>query len=97
MIVEETGIPYMSLRKYTSENLHHKFKLESLPVSVGGLLLLIVSVSALSFSTPLSAGSRMQNPDASAVIDLPVVRPDKTRATSHQGFSQGINPYSPGL
>ena len=70
----------MSLRKYTSENLHHKFKLESLPVSVGGLLLLIVSVSALSFSTPLSAGSRMQNPDASAVIDLPVVRPDKTRS-----------------
>ena len=69
----------MSLRKYTSENLHHKFKLESLPVFVGGLLLLIVSVSALSFSTPLSAGSRMQNPDASAVIDLPVVRPDKTR------------------
>lgn len=70
----------MSLRKYTSENLHHKFKLESLPVSVGGLLLLIVSVSALSFSTPLSAGSRMQNPDASAVIDLPVVRPDKTKS-----------------
>jgi uncharacterized iron-regulated protein len=48
---------------------------------------LLVSALSMSVSTPLVAGSRMQNPDATAVIDLPVVKPDKTRSL-HQTMKQ---------
>jgi len=41
---------------------------------------LLVSALTLSVSTPLVAGSRMQNPDATAIIDLPVVKPGKSRS-----------------
>jgi uncharacterized iron-regulated protein len=48
---------------------------------------LLVSALSMSVSTPLVAGSRMQNPDATAIIDLPVVKPDKTRSL-HQTMKQ---------
>ena len=58
--------------------LHRNFKPESLPLSVGGLLLFIVSVLAISACTTLSAGSRIPNDDTTSIIDLPVVELEQT-------------------
>jgi len=43
-------------------------------------LLLIVATCAISISTTLDAGSRIQHSDPASVIDLPVVKPDETRS-----------------
>ncbi len=68
----------MSLPGPASMKLHRDFKPESLPLSVGGLLLFIVSALAISASTTLSAGSRMPHDDATSIIDLPVVELGQT-------------------
>jgi len=61
---------------------HRDFKPASLPVSIGGLLLFLVSALALSACTTLSAGSRIPHDDATSVIDLPVVILDQTSPLS---------------
>mgnify|MGYP001824703473 FL=1 len=68
----------MSLRRFTCSKLHRDFKPGFLPLSIGNLLLFIVSALAISACNTLSAGSRMQHPDSTSVIDLPVVKPDET-------------------
>jgi len=50
----------------------------SFPLSIGSLLLFIVSVLAISACTTLSAGSRIPHDDTSSIIDLPVVELDQT-------------------
>ncbi len=70
----------MSLPRFACVKLHRDFKPGLLPLSIGDLLLFIVSTLAISACTQLSAGSRMQNPDSDSVIDLPVVKPDETRS-----------------
>lgn len=68
----------MSLRRFACLKLHRDIKPGSLPLSIGNLLLFIVSAMTISACTTLSAGSRMQQPDSASVIDLPVVKTDET-------------------
>ena len=70
----------MSLPRFARVKLHRDFKPGLLPLSIGDLLLFIVSTLAISACTQLSAGSRMQHPDSDPLIDLPVVKPDETRS-----------------
>jgi uncharacterized iron-regulated protein len=77
----------MSLPRSRSEKIPHHSRPGAPGFWAGGLRLLLVSALFMSVSTPLVAGSRMQNPDATAVIDLPVVKPDKTRSL-HQTMKQ---------
>ncbi len=67
----------MDLRRFACFKVHRDFKPGFFPLSIGDLLLLIVSALALSACNTLSAGSRFQNPDADPVIDLPVVKPEE--------------------
>jgi uncharacterized iron-regulated protein len=73
----------MSLPGSAFMKLHRDFKPESFPLSVGGPLLFIVSMLALSACTTLSAGSRMPNDDATSIIDLPVVELDQTSSLAN--------------
>ncbi len=68
----------MSLPCNRSEKVQHYFKPGPSALPAGSLLVLLVSILTTSCTTPSAAGSRMQDPDAAAVIDLPVVKPDKT-------------------
>ena len=68
----------MSLRRFACLKLHRDFRPGFLPLSIGNLLLFIVSALAISACTTLSAGSRMQHPDSASAINLPVVKPDET-------------------
>jgi len=70
----------MSLPRFACVKLHRDFRPEILPPSIGALLLLIVATCAISISTTLDAGSRIQHSDPASVIDLPVVKPDETRS-----------------
>lgn len=72
----------MSLPRFACVKFHRDFKPASLPVSIGGLLLFLVSALALSACTTLSAGSRIPHDDATSVIDLPVVILDQTSPLS---------------
>jgi uncharacterized iron-regulated protein len=65
----------MNLPRFACVKLHRDFKPGFSTLSIGDLLLFIVSAMAISACTTLSAGSRMQPPDSSSVIDLPVVKP----------------------
>ena len=73
----------MSLPSSAAMKYHRDFKPESLPLSVGGLLLIIVSLLAISACTTLSAGSRMPIDDTTSIIDLPVVELDQTSSLAH--------------
>ena len=68
----------MSLPGSAAMKLHRDFKPTSFPLSVGSLLLFIVSLLAISACTTLSAGSRMPDDDTTSIIDLPVVELDQT-------------------
>jgi uncharacterized iron-regulated protein len=68
----------MGLPSFSCLKLHRDFKPGFLSLSIGELLLFIVSALAISACTTLSAGSRMENPDSASAIDLPVVKPDET-------------------
>ena len=68
----------MSLPRSAAMKLHRDFKPTSFPLSVGSLLLFIVSLLAISACTTLSAGSRMPDDDTTSIIDLPVVELDQT-------------------
>lgn len=67
----------MSLRTFACLKLHLDFKPGFPPLSIGNLLLFIVPALAISACTTLSAGSRMQHPESSSAIDLPVVKPNE--------------------
>jgi uncharacterized iron-regulated protein len=61
---------------------HRYLKPGLLPAYLSGLLLTIVAITALSFTTALPAGSRMQKPADTDEIDLPVVNLKQTGSLS---------------
>lgn len=65
----------MNLPRIACVKLHRYFKPGFSTLSIGNLLLFIVSAMTISACTTLYAGSRMQPPDSASVIDLPVVKP----------------------
>lgn len=80
---EKPGIPDMNLPRFAALILHRDFIPGIFPPSVGDLLLIIVSATAITACTPLSAGSRLPLDDAPSVIDLPVVKLDQSSPLSN--------------